>query len=183
VFAAAPRIILVTGGALNRPAVLADWQENLAIMQAAADPVDARLEDLGSRHSYRVALFWGSEWNRYMQGGRDPGALRPEEANQFARYYPPTAINGAVLAFDAIPGPGAPPLRRLDNQGVAVFARHGIMAEALSARASPGAPAARPSRQSVSPILLTAVFIVLGGAASVGGLRLAWPAVRRRMNP
>jgi len=36
------RIIIVAGSGLSKPVVLNDWQENLAIMLAATDGVDAR---------------------------------------------------------------------------------------------------------------------------------------------
>jgi hypothetical protein len=47
-FAAAPRIIMVAGGGLSKPVVLGDWQENLAIMLAATDGVDPRVEGLSA---------------------------------------------------------------------------------------------------------------------------------------
>lgn len=167
-FAAAPRIILVTGGGLTRPVVLDDWQENLAIMLASSDAADAHEEGLADRLSYRIAMFWGPEWDQYMQAGKDPGALRPEQANQLARYYPPTAAHVAVLAFDSIPGSGAI-VRRLDAKGVSILLQHGVSTNPTTS----SHPAATPAQ----PL---AVLIVLGGSVGVVGLWLSLRTLRRR---
>jgi hypothetical protein len=178
-FAAAPRIILVTGGGLARPAVLADWQENLAIMQSASNQADAKSEDLATRPSYRVAMFWDPGWDHYMRARKDPSALRLKEANQFAHYYPPTATHGAVFAFDGIPGADGL-TRKLDDQGVAIFSRHGITSQALSPKAISGSLPANTSHPWAGPTLPRALIVVLGGAACVAGLWLTWLVLRRR---
>jgi len=90
---------------------LDDWQENLALMQTATDGVDARGEGLSVRPWYRIVMFWGPKWEQYMQAGKDPRALHIEEADQLARYYPPTAAHAAVLSFDGRPWP-----RRIRSQ-------------------------------------------------------------------
>lgn len=168
--AAAPRIMIVTGDDLSRPVVLDDWQENLAIMTAATNrPLDRTGEDLDHRPSYRIGMFWGSDWNAYVEAGKDPGALHLDQANQLGRYYPPTRNHAAVFTFDAIPGPGAL-IRRLEPEGVAVFARHRI--GHASAGAGSNGSATHP------PVAL------MGALATGGGLLLAlslWALRHRRL--
>jgi hypothetical protein len=161
-FAAAPRIIIVAGGGLAKPVVLDDWHENLAIMLAATDGVDARIESLSARPWYRIAMFWGQRWEQYMQAGNDPRALHIEEADQLARYYPPTAAHAAVLSFDGISGPGAF-ARRLKAPGVSIFSRHDIGAHT-------------PPAEGVPPWML----VVLSGAAGTVGVVLSLRMVRRK---
>jgi hypothetical protein len=161
-FAAAPRIIIVAGGGLAKPVVLDDWQENLAIMLAATDEVDARVEGLSARPSYRIAMFWGPKWEQYIQAGKDPRALHIEEADQLARYYPPMVAHGAVLSFDSIPGPGAV-TRRLKVAGVWIFSRHGIGTHT-------------PSAEALPPWML----VVLSGAAGTVGVVFLRIVGRRR---
>lgn len=161
-YAAAPRIIIVAGGGLTEPVVLDDWQENLAIMLAATDGVDARGEGLSARRWYRIAMFWGPRWEQYMQAGKDPRALHIEEADQLARYYPPTAAHAAVLSFDGVSGPGAF-ARRLKAPGVSIFSRHGIAAHT-------------PPAEALPPWMLA----VLSGAAGTIGVVLSLGIVRRR---
>lgn len=177
VLAAGPRIILVTGGQITKPVVLEDWLENLEIMEAASKPVDANAEALPSRPAYRIAMFWGTEWEQYVDAGKDPAALRPEHGNQFARYYPPFQGREAVFTFDTIPGPGAL-IRRLENKGVVIFARHGIVASGL-----PGAalsPTYGPSLNIAA--LPSGLVIAVALALGIGGLWFMSRAVRRRRN-
>lgn len=123
--AAGPRIILVTGGSLSKTVILEDWNENLTIMVAANHAVDPKVEDLAHRPSFRLAMFWGSEWDDYLKAGKDPNLLRPDQTAQHGGYYPPTGDHAAVFTFDSIPGSGAL-VRRLNPQGVSIFARHGV---------------------------------------------------------
>lgn len=97
-----------------------------------------------------------------MQAGNDPRALHIEEADQLARYYPPTVAPAAVLAFDGISGPGAY-ARRLKAAGVSIFSRHGIAAHTPPAEALP-----------------RWMLVVLSGAAGTIGVVLSLRIVRRR---
>jgi len=123
--AAAPRLILVYGPPLAQPVVLDDWQENLTLMVAATEDAGLPADKLRGRPYFRLAFFWGQEWAAYVDAGKPVGALRPEQGNQAGRFYPAIGDAGPALTFDSIPGPG-PLIRRLEQAGVAVLARHGI---------------------------------------------------------
>jgi hypothetical protein len=181
VFAAAPRVILVTGVNLARPVVLSDWYENGAIMGTAQDrELDPSAEDLANRLSYRIGMFWGEGRDLYIQSGKDPAALRLEEADQFGRFYPPTATHGAVFAFDRIPGPGAL-IRRLEPEGVAIFLRHGIGAGAPANLPIPsaGAPVSTPMDVGMGLALLGVVVLMMSPRTRSG----AFPNERSGRSP
>ena len=103
------------------------------------------------------------KWQQYMQAGKDPRALRIEEADPLARYYPPTAAHAAVLSFDGIAVPGAF-ARRLKAAGVSILSRHGIRAHTPPAEALP-----------------PWIPVVLIGAAATIGVVSSLSVVRRRV--
>lgn len=170
--AAAPRIMLVTGRGLPNPVVLDNWEENLNVMLAAGNAVDPIKEELASRTNFRVAMFWGKEWDDYIRSGNDPRSLRPDQAGQYGNYFPPAASHDAVFAFDTIPG-GGDLVRRFSVDGVSIFARHGI----------------GPYPTAPGPLTIVARFLadhsrdlmLLFGAAGVGGLWLVMRFFRRRV--
>jgi hypothetical protein len=116
--AAAPNYILVSGPGLKRPVLMANWDENGALMSALVTaPTVSRTvaRGLARRPRLLVSEFWG--W------GGLPRPTRPRDANQHGWFYPahrgqPAIINvtvyGAMVPRLAIP------------RILAIFARHGI---------------------------------------------------------
>jgi hypothetical protein len=83
VHAAAPRYILVSGPRLERPILLDDWGENLALMSAVAGARRARgsaVRGLARRPRLDLAEFW--VW------GYDLPPTLPSEADQHGSFYP-----------------------------------------------------------------------------------------------
>jgi hypothetical protein len=174
--AAAPRLIMVYGGPLARPVVLADWWGNLAVITGEA--VDVRPEGLSARPYLNLALFWGPRWDTYVRDGGSLDALHPEQANEHARFYPAVGEAPALVESQNIGG-----LRRLPPQGAEVLARHGIPvrldAAGASARADGGSvapsapvPDARPDARwrypgwpAAAPIAL--LLALIGGSAAL----------------
>lgn len=121
---AAPRIIMVYGGALTERYYLTDWKENLQFMRAVSE-VSGPITDLrDERRPYvELALFWdATKWDSYARdslklktldpGGRDVGRGR--------LYYgegsgPPVLVYSTAKSF-----------RIVKAAGVEILARHGV---------------------------------------------------------
>ncbi len=117
--AAAPRLVMISGGSLSHPIILDDWDENLTLMTAASESAGLAALDLASRPSFQVAYFWGPTWADYVAAGNPIQALRPEDANQHGRFYPAFGSARPLLTFEGS-------VRALSPEGVAVLARHGV---------------------------------------------------------
>jgi hypothetical protein len=116
--AAAPNYILVSGPGLPHPVLLANWDENGALMSAlvTAPPVSrAVVRTLARRPRFRVSEFWG--W------GGMPRPTRPSQANQHGWFYPAHGRQPAVINV-VVYGAMAPRLAL--PQVLAIFERHGI---------------------------------------------------------
>jgi hypothetical protein len=101
-FAAAPRLILVDGGGLSRPIVLADWSENGTLLSAWKLAQPARNPQLRCRPAYRLSFLWGPEWNDYVASRKPLHAIRPSDTAFHGRFWP--AWRGRTALFT--PGPG-----------------------------------------------------------------------------
>ncbi len=121
-----PRIMLVYGTPLTRTVVISNWRDTAELMIATNDSMSILHAHLKGRPSLRVAMFWGMEWVHYMQQHKPLAALRPRQADQFARLYPAYGNAPALFVFDSIPGPYTSLIRRIGPQGLAVLARDGI---------------------------------------------------------
>lgn len=114
--AAAPRYILVSGPSLQRPVVLGDWRENLALL---TDLIPTRRPSSGwrsvNRPRYKLALFWGVR--------SKPIPTDPSKAGQFGWFYP--AVNGrravVVLLVSGRDGP-----RIASRNALRILARHRV---------------------------------------------------------
>jgi hypothetical protein len=126
VMAAGPRIMIVYGRPLAKPVIVSNWGENETLLVAANDDMSVKHARLKVRPSLRVAMFWGMEWVQYMKRHKLLAALHPNQANQFARFYPAYGSAPALFVFDSIPGPYTSLIRRIRPEGIAVLARHGI---------------------------------------------------------
>lgn len=79
---AAPRIIIIYGPPLERPVLLADWRENLALMMSLVPEATIRPKRAAPADSLRLALCWGSEWNATALDSVALAQLAPNRANQ-----------------------------------------------------------------------------------------------------
>jgi hypothetical protein len=70
VYAAAPRIILVSGAPLLKPVLMSDWEENLRFMGAFTDDVISQMVAPTERSYISLALFWGPDWEAYGREGK-----------------------------------------------------------------------------------------------------------------
>jgi hypothetical protein len=138
--AAAPRLILVEGGGLSRPVVLADWSENLTFLTQWLEARPARRAHLRCRPAYRLSFMWGPEWNDYVDSGKPLRAIRPRDTDFHGRFWPAWRGRSAVLD----PGHGvlvgarvatATQLRTLSRHGVPIRAARAV-ASGCRARAS-----------------------------------------------
>ena len=114
--AAAPRYILVSGPSLQRPVVLGDWNQNLALL---TDLIPIRRPSPGwrtaNRPRYKLALFWGVPSR--------PVPSDPSKADQVGWFYP--AVDGrravVVLLVSGRDGP-----RIASRFALRILDRHGI---------------------------------------------------------
>jgi hypothetical protein len=126
VMAAWPQIMLIYGSPLTKPVILANQTENATLMAATSQAVSVLPTLLRRRPSLRVALFWGERWRQYRTRHKPLAALRPRQADQFARFYPAYGTTPPLFVFDSIPGPYISLARSIRSQGLAVLARHGV---------------------------------------------------------
>jgi len=130
--AAGPRLILVTGALVERPAVLENWEDNVRLMGAVANPASVGPGTLVDRPFYSLALFWGPEWAEYMNDGGSVAAVKPEQASQHARFYPAVGAAPALFVFEDQPGAAghgvriAGLVRAIDRPGLDVLAKAGL---------------------------------------------------------
>lgn len=126
VMAAGPRIMIVYGQPLAKPVVFSNWGENEGLMIATNDEMSVQHARLIGRPFLRVAMFWGSGWVQYMKEHRTVNAIRPSQANQWARFYPAYGTTPPLFVLDSIPGPYKSLVRRVSPTGIAILAHHGI---------------------------------------------------------
>lgn len=116
--AAAPNFILVSGKGVAHPVLLANWNQNLALLSAlvaAPRATGAATRELKRRPSLDFAEFW--DW-----AGR-PRPSRADQANQHGRYYPAHARQPAVIVVMVA---GAVYPRLMPPTVLRIFAEHDI---------------------------------------------------------
>jgi hypothetical protein len=86
--AAAPRILIFTGGSLAHQVVVSEWQKIFKVTEVVANAPVVPRGQLEKRPSLRVSMFWGPGWNDFLAQGHDPTTLRPSQADQVGRFYP-----------------------------------------------------------------------------------------------
>ena len=121
--AAAPRLLMIYGGPLAKPVILDNWAENGSVFGDEMPTI--KPADLEGRPYLKLALFGGPRWRDYVDAGKPLDALRPEDANQHGRFYPPFGGAAPLITLDSIPGPGWP-VRRVEPRGIAMLVRHDI---------------------------------------------------------
>ena len=127
---AAPWAIIAHGPFLEKSIVMANWEENQAVMLAASEPAPrTQASELVRRPYVALALFWGPEWKHLQDAPAAVARLKPRQANQHARFFPANGDSPAILAMNmsTTPGTGAQlDIRSVDAKGLAVLSAHGI---------------------------------------------------------
>jgi hypothetical protein len=116
--AAAPNYILVSGPGLPRPVLMADWNENLALLSSLVEAPRASrgvVHRLAQRPRFQLAEFWG--W------GDQPRPTRPSQANQHGWFYPAHRRQPPVIKL-MVDGAMVP--RLAPAAALRIFARHRI---------------------------------------------------------
>jgi hypothetical protein len=120
--AAAPRLVMVSGAPLASPILLSDWDEIATLTDLLASGPAAPSDPRDDRPSLQLALFWNAGiWESYVREGR-LGSLRPEQANQFGRFYPAVAARPALVD---LPWDGTWP-KQVGPEALAILIRHGV---------------------------------------------------------
>lgn len=116
--AAAPNYILVSGPGLARPVLLANWDENAALLLAVAGAPSAKgsaVRGLARRPRLDLAEFWG--WQGL------PRPTRPSQANQHGWFYPAHRGRPPLIAI-TVNGRSVP--RLVPLKVLKIFKQHGI---------------------------------------------------------
>lgn len=120
--AAAPRLIMVSGGALERPVLLSDAGEVVELYSSFFRGTAVDRASLGERPSLRLGLLWDNRlWEPYVRAGR-LGELRPGQANQVGRFYPAVGDKPALVD---VPGYGRWP-KLAGAQALSILERRGV---------------------------------------------------------
>ena len=118
VHAAAPNYILVSGPGLERPIVLGNWGENLALLSALVNAPRAKgtvVLALARRPRFDLAEFW--DW------GSRPRPTQPSQANQHGWFYPAHRSKPPVIVL-MVNGYRFP--RLVPTAVVKILARHHV---------------------------------------------------------
>ena len=127
---AAPWAIIAHGPFLEKSIVMANWEENQAVMLAASEPAPStQASELVRRPYVALALFWGPEWKHLRDAPAAVARLEPKQANQHARFFPADGDSPAILVMNmsTVPASGAQlDIRSVDAKGLVVLLAHGI---------------------------------------------------------
>lgn len=113
--AAAPRLVMFYGGPLRTAIILADWHENLGLVQGATTGKAEPNALLAARPYIKVAHFWGHDWARSVAERKPLDQLRPEQGNEHGRFYPAFGDSDAVYFG-----------KRLEPKVLDILAKYGI---------------------------------------------------------
>jgi hypothetical protein len=120
--ASAPRLVMISGAPLASQVLLSDWGEIATLTELLSSGPAAPSDPRGDRPSLQLAMFWNAGlWESYVRDGR-LGTLRPEQADQFGRFYP--AVPGRPALVD-LPWDGTWP-KRVSPEALAILVRHGV---------------------------------------------------------
>jgi hypothetical protein len=128
--AAYPRLLMVYGQPLTKPVVVEDPLEVVKIFQGSSDGTDQ--ESLARRPYLDLALFWGEEWNRYMDQGKPTNVLRPEDVTPFGnipirgRFYPACADAAAQISVNGPDAQGTGGIWKVPAEGLSVLESLGV---------------------------------------------------------
>jgi hypothetical protein len=114
--AAAPCLLIIYGGPLQKPALLSDRGEIFKIFTSTPNEADL---DLNERPFFELALFWGPVWNAYVNEGKPLDKLRPEDTDQKGRLYPAIGDKPAVITTGSM-------VKRIPSDGLRFLERSGL---------------------------------------------------------
>jgi hypothetical protein len=120
--AAAPRILIVSGAALEHQVVIANWQEIFTVVQQVTAGPGVSRAQLAYRPKLRLSMFWGPGWNDYLREGHSAAALRPGQADDRGWFYP--AWDGRLALIDLSWAGNWP--RVVPGKALAILKRHGV---------------------------------------------------------
>jgi hypothetical protein len=140
--AAAPRLVMVYGSLLDKPAVIDDWigiEEKLYWCQGLCS-VDGKVTDgrqkndiepadLKGRPYLDLALFWGTPWVQYVNDGKPLGNIKAEDAEAtlgqgmqssaaHGKFYPACGDLPAVIWLYTI--------KRVNEDGLKLLSKFGV---------------------------------------------------------
>jgi hypothetical protein len=122
--AAAPRIVIFSGGTLTHRVVVSDWPAIFRFYTRAATGPSLPDARLAGRPRVRLSLFWGPRWIRFLADGNRPSGLRAGGADQTAFFYPAWHGRPALLdtpsVWDSPRRVSAVALRALGRLGVPI---------------------------------------------------------------
>jgi hypothetical protein len=101
--AAFPRLVMVSGGALEAPVVMTDWALTADLLQNLGAQKPVPVAQLEGRPFLHVSMFWGPQWKQFMDEGRPVSSLRHEQGNEFGRLYPAVGPQPAMLILGGAP--------------------------------------------------------------------------------
>jgi hypothetical protein len=128
-----PEVIVLHGGPLQHPVVLANWWENMDLLGSATYAAPFTLADVERYPAIEMALFWGQGWgNVARDSARAPTLLtRLDEASKARLYLSGNNWGGFLVhGTPAVQAPdlrlGGEAARRFDALGLAILHRRGV---------------------------------------------------------
>lgn len=121
--AARPCVVLFYGGALATPIAVNGCSASSWLLAGPPAPITPAM--LEGRPSFQLAFFWNAIWVDDGTAAASPDWLRPEQANQYGRFYPALGVAPAILAMDFIAGPGTL-FWYLQPEGLRLLEAHGV---------------------------------------------------------
>ena len=128
--AAYPRLLMVYGKSLAKPIVVENALDVVKVIEHATD--DASVSGLEDRPYLELALFWGNEWNRYMDEGKPVNQLRPEDVTPFdnipirGKFYPNCNGSPAQIALTEVNGTRTHSMWRVSPAGLKILEDLGV---------------------------------------------------------
>jgi len=132
--AAYPRLLMVYGKSLAKPIVVENALDVVKVIDHTSD--GASVNGLEDRPYLELALFWGNEWNRYMDEGKPANQLRPEDVTPFdnipirGRFYPICNDSPAQITLTEVNGTRTHSMWRVSPAGLKVLEDLGVPVKA-----------------------------------------------------
>jgi hypothetical protein len=130
VSAAFPRLLMVHGTPLEKPVVIENALDVVKIFDGTGDGTD--VQSLAGRPYLELTLFWGAEWNRYMDEGKPTSALKPEDVTPFGnipirgRFYPACINAAAQISVSEAQSQGTTGIWKVSAEGLKVLENLGV---------------------------------------------------------
>ena len=117
-------------GKLPKPLVVRDAYEIADILEGSSDGVDR--DRLQVRPYFELALFWGNDWNRYVDEGKPVDRLKPEDVTPFSntpihgKFYPACTGAAAQITLTAVGAASVYSIWRVSEKGLKALERLGV---------------------------------------------------------